>query len=661
MQRIMLRRAVYSALFAGLAAGLSACGGGGGSDGTSGSTVSAPASTQRMPLVLSDASSDDWACIGVKVLSIALVPQGGGSPVTVWSAPSAAPYVNLEQLDQLGEILGNVTVPVGTYSGAVLTIGANPGDVLLTVAANPSSGFPLAAGTQVPASEIQIQNAAGSSGDMTVPVAINFNEPLVVSGGSTAALDVEFDLSHPAFIVGQTPPAAAGATIWAVNFSGPVRRLGVHDLTRLVLRHTYGSVTAVGSSSLTILKEFPVLPAGNPETAIASTQSLTIDADGVNGTIVYDLDAGSRNVVTSFSGESSLNGRYVRIAARYQADGTLVAVRVWASSEFAKVWLSPEGHVLNVNTTTDVITVTNEDGIGVPVSVNAATQFFFRTPQNAKADATPIGSGTAFLANQQLVRGFKVHVSAIDPLAVPLVAQCIDIETAAFGGYISSATTTGFTYTSDYVAANDNYTLTLDYIAPSATNGFDDSGNAIQGFKWWDFTYPTQLNYGSDAIAQFMSTTDGAVDFGGTVGTLNPFGVSRAIWGNGTSDGSSGWFLREAVLVPTPVPLGTVAQAYADNTFTMNVLGGSQPATINVSTTPGSAALVYEIARNNGIVTITSLDITSAEGLNAMTAGLSSGAVVKVYGVPTAPVAPASSGALQAYVLAFYTGTMPSM
>ena len=47
------------------------------------------------------------------------------------------------------------------------------------------------------------------------------------------------------------------------------------------------------------------------------------------------------------------------------------------------------------------------------------------------ADATPIGTGTAFLANHDLVRGFKVHVSVVDPLATPLVAQTIDIETAS--------------------------------------------------------------------------------------------------------------------------------------------------------------------------------------------------------------------------------------
>ena len=69
-----------------------------------------------MPLTLSDASSDDWACVGVRILSIALIPQGGGSAVTVYSAATPAPYVNLELLDQLGEILGNVSVPAGTYT-----------------------------------------------------------------------------------------------------------------------------------------------------------------------------------------------------------------------------------------------------------------------------------------------------------------------------------------------------------------------------------------------------------------------------------------------------------------------------------------------------------------------------------------------------------------
>jgi hypothetical protein len=657
MQRNMLRRAVSSALITGFTAGLAACGGGGGSYGSN--TMPTPANA-TMALTMSDASSDDWACVGVRVLSIALVPAGGGSPVTVWTAPTPAPYVNLEQLDQLGEILGNVSVPVGSYSGAVLTVSANPGDVLLTVASDPQSGFPLPGGTSVPADEIQIQHAQGSAGNLTVSVNLKFDAPLNVSASTSNALDLEFDLAHPAFIVGHTPPSAAGATLWAVNFNGPVRRLTVPDITRLVLRHTYGTVSGVSSGSLSISKDFAVYPATNPETAMASDQTLTIDADSANGTIVYDLDAATRTVVDNFGSEMALNGKYVRIAARYQDDGSLVAVRIWASSQFSKVWLSPEGHVLHVDTTNDVILVANENGGGVPVTIDANTQFFFRTPYNAIADSTPIGTGTGFLANQDLVRGFKVHVSAVDPLAVPMVAQEIDIETAAYGGHISNASTSGFTYSSQYLIASDNYSVNLGYIADTLANGFDDNGNPITGFKWWDFTFPTTVTFGNGATSSFAAAAAGVIDLGGTVGALPAWGESGATWGDGGSN-ASGWYVRAAVLVPTPLPLGTVSTPFAANSFALTVPNGTQPVMVDVSTTMGSATLVYQIDRSSGVITVSPIDITTSTGLAAITAGLVAGAPVKVFGVPQAPVAPATTGTLRAYVIIYYTGTMPSM
>ena len=655
MQRNMLRRALTSALVTGLTSSLAACGGGGES-----SSNTPPPTMASMSITMSDASADDWACVGVRVLSIALVPAGGGNPVTVWNAPTPAPYINLEQLDQLGEILGNVSVPAGTYSGAVLTIAANPGDVLLTVAADPQSGFPLPGGTSVPADEIQIQGAQGSAGALTLAVNVKFDSALMVSTSTSNALDLEFDLAHPAFIVGHTPPAAAGATLWAVNFNGPVRRLAVPDITRLVLRHTYGTVTGVSSGSLAITKDFAVYPATNPETAIASAQTLTIDADAANGTIVYDLDAGTRMVVKNFDSESSLSGRYVRIAARYQENGSLVAVRVWASSQFSKVWLSPEGHVLHVDTASDVITVANENGRGVPVTVDAGTQFFFRTPANALADATPIATGTGFLNNQQLVRGFKVHVSVVDPLAVPMVADTIDIETAAYGGHISNASDTGFTYTSQYLAVGDNYSVSLGYIAATLANGFDDNGNPITGFKWWDFTFPTTVTFGTGATMSFAAAAEGAVNFGGTVGALPAWGESRATWGDGASN-ASGWYVRDGVLVPTPLPLGAVSMAFTANSFAVTVPGGALPVTVDVSTTIGSATLVYQVDRANGVITVSPIDITSSSGFAAITAGLTAGAPVKVFGVPQAPVAPATTGTLKAYVIVYYIGTMPSM
>ena len=649
MQRNMLRSAVYSALLTGLTAALGACGG-----GSSSNLASPTPMSGTMPLTISDASSDDWATIGVKLLSVALVPQGGGSAVTVWTAPSPAPYVNLEQLDQLGEILGNVSVPVGTYTGAVLTISANPGDLLLTVAADPETGFPVAPGTSVASDQIYIQGKQGISGSFTVPVNVTFDSPLTVSSSQNNALDLEFDLAHPAFIVGHTPPLGGGATLWAVNFNGPVRHHPVRDLARLVLRHTYGTVKGVATDakSLTITKDFPVLPVTNPETAIASSLSLQIFADATNGTILYDLDANSRTVVKDFTGQTmSLPGKFVRIAARYQVDGTLVAVRVWASSQFSSVWLSPEGHVLHVDTTTDVITVADESGAGVPVTVDANTEFFFRTPADAVADTTPIATGTGFLTSHDLVRGFKVHVSPVDPHANALVAQTIDIETAAYSGRISGANTTGFTYTRQFARATDDYLLTLDYISGTTANT-DPSGNSVMGFLWWDFTYPTLATEGSNAVAAFVAATNGGVNFGGTVGALTAWGASAATWADAANP--TGWSLRNAVLIPTPVPLGAVTTAFAGNSFAMAVRGGTMPATVDVSTTAQSATLVYQVDRSNGVITISPIDVTTSSGVAALTAALVPGTPVKVFGVPQA-------GSLKAYVLVYFTGTLPSL
>jgi len=163
--------------------------------------------TGQLSVMLSDDPSNDWATIGVKVLSISLKPQGGGTPVTVFTAPTQVPVINLVQLDQLAEIIGNATVPVGTYTGATLTLGANPGDLLLTASSDPDPGFAGTPGATVPASQIQIQGTTGTAGSLTVPLNVNFASPLVVTANQNNALDLEFDLSHPAFIVAHVPPS----------------------------------------------------------------------------------------------------------------------------------------------------------------------------------------------------------------------------------------------------------------------------------------------------------------------------------------------------------------------------------------------------------------------------------------------------------------------
>jgi hypothetical protein len=636
-----------------LAAGvLAACGGGSGGSSMTPPMTSAPQSAP-MSMLISDASSEDWATIGVKILSIALVPQGGGSNVTVYTAPSPAPVVNLAQLDQIAEILGNVTVPVGTYTAAVLTVSANSGDVLLTVAADPETGFAASPGATIPASQIQIQHTKGTTPNLTVPVNVNFVSPLVVTANQNNALDLEFDLGHPAFIVGHVPPGA-GSTEWAVNFNGPVRHHPLHDLTRLVLRHTYGDVTAIATdnSSITITKEFPTEPAVNPETAVATTQSLQILADNINGTIFYDVDAKTRTVIKDFSAETSLMGKSVRIAARYQENGTLVATRIWASSQFSNVWLSPEGHVLHVNTGTNVVTVASESGGGVDLVVDGNTQFFFRQPENGLADATPIATGTAFLTNHDLVRGFKVHASVVDPLATPLVAQTIDIEVAKYDGKISAPDMKGFTYTRVFRTAADDYSVTLDYINSATANGTDPMGNPIAGYQWWNFAYPTVVTSGSNAISEFIAATNDSVNFGGSVGAVPSRGVSFAKWNDPANP--NGWSAAATILTPSTLPLGFVATGLVGNAFTMTIPGGANAPAIDVSSTTGSATLVYQVDMTGGVLTVSPIDITTAAGLASLTSGLTAGEPVAVYGVPQA------DGSLKAYVLAYYTGEMPA-
>lgn len=638
----------------GVAAALLAACGGSGSSGGSIAAANAAAAPQavKVPLLISDASSDDWATIGIKVLSIALVPQAGGGNVTVYSAPNPAPVVNLIALDRIGELLGNVSVPVGTYTGAIVTVGANPGDILLTAASDPAAGFAGAAGAGIPAGQIQVMHSAGSAGSLTTPIRVNFESPLVISASQSSAVDFEFDLSHPAFLLAHAPPAGTGPALWAVDFDGPVRHHPVHDLSTLVLRHLYGSVQSVSNASITVLKEYPRQPASNPETSVAGSQTLQISADASNGTIVYDVDAQSHLVVKDFSAETDLQGKYVRIAARYQPDGTLIATRIWSSGQFQGVWLSPEGHVLHVDAANAIVTIENEQGRPVPVSIGADTEFFVRQPGNPAADASPIGTGPAFLADHRLVRGFKVHVNLVDAFASPLVAQSIEIETAKYDGAISAPSSSGFTYTRNFRNPADDYVVTLGYIAAGTPNGFDMNNDPVSGYKWWNFAYPTLLSTGSTGLADFVSATGGSVDFGGTVGAVPVYGVSYAFWNDPASPDA--WSAAATALLPSRLPLGTVAGAYANGAFTLSVPGGTLPATIAVSTAAGSATLVYQIDFTDGRLGVTAIDITTAAGLAAMTQGLAVGAPVEVYGIPQA-----NGAGVKAYVIAYFSGQLP--
>jgi hypothetical protein len=621
--------------------------------------------------VISDDATEDWATIGVKVLSISLMPQGGGTAVPVYTAPSTPPMINLVQLDQLGEILGNATVPSGIYTSAILTLGANttgsPCDILLVASGDPEAGFDVPAGTTVPCSQIVVAGAT-TTAPYTVQLTVNLVTPLTVTDNSSNALDLEFDLRHPALIV-EHDPAGATAPTWVVNFNGPVRYHPRPDLTQLFLRHIYGQAVSVTTTTttddtLTIARAFPVHPITTPETAtVVSTDTIPILADSVNGTIFDNIDTNSISTIDNFSSVATAlttsPGMFVRIAARYQANGTLVATRIYASGTFGNIWQNPEGHVLHVNTNTNTMWVTTEDGKATEAKIAAETNFYFQSSN------TVIGTGTTFFDGStpgglpNLSRGFKVNVT-FDPSSTttPKTASSVEIEVARYDGVITLPTTTDFDYTRGFAMAdlrggNDSYHGSIVYATGATT---DQQGNADPyGFYWWDFGFPTLADTKSTAVADFVSATKGSTNFCQGAGVF-PVGMSHATWNDPAA--SDTWAAEWTVLLPSQALMGTVTSAFSSstNSFTYTVplpcpAPGALPVTVDLNTTSGSATLVYDVDRQGSIITINPVDITTSSGMTAIETALVAGTPVKVFGVPQ------TSGGIQAYVLFYYTHT----
>jgi len=626
---------------------LAACGGG--SSGSSSSMPVAVAASAKTPLLITDAPSDNWATVGVKVLTITLTQQGGGT-VSVF-APTTPAMVNIAQLDQVEDLITGA-IPAGTYTGATITLAANPGDVSLVVGSDPEAGFIGTPGATIPSSEIAISGATGATGSQTVAIDLTFKNAITVDSAQSTPVEIDFNLDHPAFEI--TSSVSGGTPMYMVSFSGGVVGERHHaKVTSIVLRHVYGAVASVATdnTSLTINRERPVVPVVSPETAITTGETATILADATNGTLYYDLDQSpvTPSTIKDLSTvASTLPGRQVRVQVRYQENGSLVATRVFVSNTFANVWISPEGHVLRVDATTGKLVISDENGVPVPLTVDANTTFVLpNQPAN-----TSLGTGPSFLSN--IVRGFKVHVS-VDP-ATPTLATIVEIETAAFSGRIQNASTSSFDISAGYRNWHDNYTQTLPYISASTPNGTDGSGNPVSGFKFWEFAYPTLITASTStasAVTPFLAAVGGSVGFGGSAPMLYARGLTHAVWGDTANP--NGWAAPWVELLPTHVRWAFVSNALSNNQFSIVVPGGAQAVTVDVDTTPGQATLVYEVDRTGFMLSLTPEDITTTAGFSALTQGLAVGAPVMITGIPQA------DGSFKAYTIVYFGGTLPTL
>jgi hypothetical protein len=89
--------------------------------------------------------------------------------------------------------------------------------------------------------------------------------------------------------------------------------------------------------------------------------------------------------------------------------------------------------------------------------------------------------------------------------------------------------------------------------------------------------------------------------------------------------------------------------------FSIKAAGGTNQVTIDAGAVSGSATLVYQVDRqSNGIITISPQDLTTSAGPSNVASHVVAGTPVKAFGVPQ------SDGGIKAYVIFYFTGTMPT-
>ncbi len=539
--------------------------------------------TAPVSFLVTDATTDSWSNIGVIIRKAMLIPAGGAASnaVTFYDGSGDTTKLNLVDLDELTELLGIAQIPAGTYDRLVIQVDGDPSNIDLV----PSDGS-----AQIPASQIIVRGADPSTKLVTLPVTLS--SPLTVVEGQPNAVQVDFDLAHPLFVVAHN---LGGTTVYTLNFQ--VRHKPHHALNQVYLRHLRGQVNSVATDA----KSFVL------HTEHGKDRTLLVDA--TNKSLFYDLDVAPVVPNASFTVPAGLTAtKYARATARFQSDGSLTAVRVWYSSDTAKLpRQAPEGHIVRVDGTLNQIRVLRENGAPTTLQIDANTQFFFQ------GGSTAIGTGPSFLAN--LARGFKVEVTVVDPLATPLVAASVDIQRGVFEGDITAADASSFTYTKAFLA---------DGTADIRTLGYD------AGFSWWNFTFPTTASTDLGAFIAKALPASGP----------RARGMSTLNWGNST------WAAKVAVFLPTQLSgaMQTITGAYSSGTMSVTYTpdGTSTPSALTVKLNPaaGSMPLVTEFSKAGMIVSVHPL---ATEG--EWSAKLVNGTKVRVYGIPD------GTGKLDAYFI----------
>lgn len=479
----------------------------GGTSSSPSGSATAPVPTGATSIILTDAPSDQWSAIEVVVTKVTLLNKTDHTKEVV-AFQGATAKINLVDLDSVGELLATAQIPVGTYDALRITI--DPASVNLV----------KADGTSVPSSQVHVP----------VPVVtVALSADLVVTTSGSNAVQLDFDLGHPLFLV-QLPNGE-----WVMNLQVRHRpnEGGMMAMTRMMLRHRRGTIASVGTTNFVLRTD--------------SGNDLTINVD--NGAWFFDADA---RTMGTFGGLAA--GKNALVSLRMQADGTLWAVRVWYGANALPGW-TPEGHVVGVDLANNKLLVSSSAGAPRAIAVDTDTAFTFRTSQT-------LGTGQAVLAN--VWAGFKVQVEVKDPLQVPMHAKSINVQRAVDGGVIKTATASAFTY--QHLVAADR---THAYANP---------------FTWWYAGFPGITSASSGAFAAAV-TGAGDVRVQGLSDLVWNTGTSG--W-----DASNAIFLPVALpqgTISTSYNGGQLGFTFVNSTtasqaitVTLNTTVGAQPAVIEL-------------------------------------------------------------------------------
>ncbi|WLT33561.1 DUF4382 domain-containing protein [Geothrix sp. PMB-07] len=589
-------------------------------------THTLPPSTGNVALCFTGNGIDDWQGVDITLQSIELTPKGGGKPVALFTAPSPGLPINLALLDHTEQLVGNFSVPVGTYTDATLTIVGptlgTPSAVEIDPSENPSVGFPgIASGSYD--TSVSLLGLDSSTGRPLLTRTIPLQAPLVVTTDKGNLLDLAFDLSRPTFLVAHGTP---GYNQWSLDLDGVLSQRLIGDVSQVILQPMWGTIPSIATdgSSMLLSQRIGAGIVGS----VVIPQFLKIRPDVTNGTLFRDGSADTSRVVKDFSTLSSLlSTSQVVVSGRLQADGSIVAARVWTPGQVFGSLV--DGHVIQLIPGQNVLVVegtfgwtSNGGGFGgMSGEVDAQTQFFLRNPTKPEADAIPIGSGPSFLSSNRLAKGFRVFVSS-GRSGKSFVIRTVEILAARFSGSPSMVTGTQFTCESQQFTYPEPYTGHYIVDLPFA-----------KGFTW-----SNDLSKATDGV-DFAGFASRSVDFGGTAGVFVPWTSTGAVWGDAANP--NGWTAQTTEFQSLRLPDGSVASpwiaAAGGGSFGLSLPGGTQTITVDVSVATTKAY------NNRGInpppyggfgIDTEPFDLSTASGLNSFQSYLARGWPIRVFGYP---------------------------